>query len=136
MSLRYLHLNGIREDFITFVNAYDSIREECVGSEKERRLTEVTLCHIVEDSVNNFNLDLNFCVGFGVDSCSVMASETKSDVNEFKKSAKHAMRCPCSNHILNNSLASSSKVISCRNASGTMRKVVAFANISQMTCCF
>lgn len=36
-------------------------------------------------------------------------------------------RCSCNNHVPNNSLARSSKVVSCRNTSGTMRKVVAFA---------
>ncbi|CAG9827662.1 unnamed protein product [Diabrotica balteata] len=87
MSLRYLSLNEIREDFTTFVNAYDSSLED-VGSEGERRLTGVALGHIVEDSVKNFNLYLNFCIGFGV-----------------KKTAERAMRCPCSNPILNNSLS-------------------------------
>ncbi|CAH1098925.1 unnamed protein product [Psylliodes chrysocephalus] len=46
------------------------------------------------------------------------------------KKAVHAKRCSCSNHVLNNSLAMSSKVTSCRNTSSTMRKVVAFANAS------
>ncbi|KYB26949.1 52 kDa repressor of the inhibitor of the protein kinase-like Protein [Tribolium castaneum] len=59
-----------------------------------------------------------------------MASETKGAVQELTKIAIHAKRCPCNNHVLNNSLARSSKVVSCRNTSGTMRKVVAFANAS------
>ncbi|CAH1113914.1 unnamed protein product [Psylliodes chrysocephalus] len=46
------------------------------------------------------------------------------------KKAVHAKRYPCSNHVLNNSLAMSSKVTSCHNTSSTMRKVVAFANAS------
>ena len=74
ISLRYLHERVLREDFITFVNAYDMIREEDIKSEGgERRLTGVALGHIVEDIAKNFDLDLKFCVGFGVDSCSVMA---------------------------------------------------------------
>ncbi|XP_055857002.1 uncharacterized protein LOC129919917 [Episyrphus balteatus] len=59
-----------------------------------------------------------------------MASEAKGAVFELCKKATHAKRCPCNNHILNNSLAKSSKVAICRNASSSMKKVVAFANAS------
>lgn len=59
-----------------------------------------------------------------------MASDTKGAVQELTKIAIHAKRCSCNNHVLNNSLARSSKVVSCRNTSGTMRKVIAFANAS------
>ncbi|CAG9830530.1 unnamed protein product [Diabrotica balteata] len=54
----------------------------------------------------------------------------KGAVNELKKSTKHAVRCSCSKHILNTSITSPSKLISCHNASGTMRKVITFANAS------
>lgn len=131
ISVRYLHRATIREDFLTFVDAYDNIRDEDTEKERgERRLTGVALAHIVEDIARNFDLDLDFCVGFGTDNCSVMASEVMGAVQELKKKAKHAQRCPCLNHILNNSLCSSSKVAPCRNASGTMTKVVVFANAS------
>lgn len=53
-----------------------------------------------------------------------MASETKGAVHKLSKKAINAKHCPCNNHILNNSFSKSSKVTSCRNASGTMRKVV------------
>jgi hypothetical protein len=59
-----------------------------------------------------------------------MASETKGAVHKLSKKAINAKHCSCNNHILNNSFSKSSKVTSCRNASGTMRKVVAFANVS------
>ncbi|KAJ8969757.1 hypothetical protein NQ314_001594 [Rhamnusium bicolor] len=85
---------------------------------------------IVEDLCHKFNIDLTWCVGIGTDSCSVMASDTKGAVYELSKKATHAKRCPCSNHVLNNSLAISSKVSSCRNTLATMKKVVAFANAS------
>lgn len=131
LSVRYVHEYNLKEEFITFVNAYEMIREEDIVSERgERRLTGIALGHIVEDLAKNFDLDLKYCVGFGVDSCSVMASETKGAIQELKKTALNAQRCPCNNHILNNSLANSSKVVSCRNASGTMKKIVAFANAS------
>lgn len=60
-----------------------------------------------------------------------MASETKGAVHELSKKAINAKRCPCNNHILNNSLAKSSKVTSCRNTPATMRKVLAFTNASE-----
>jgi hypothetical protein len=128
LSLRYLHDGVIREDFVTFCNAYESIRAKDIC--KESRLTGVALAHIVEDLCEKFNIDLLKCVGIGTDSCSVMASDTKGAVQELIKKAIYAKRCPCSNHILNNSLAKSSKVSFCRNASATMSKIVAFANAS------
>jgi hypothetical protein len=96
----------------------------------ERRLTDVALSRIVEELCFQFDIDLACCVSIGTDSCSVMASETKGVVHELSKKTINAKRCPCNNHILNNSLAKSSKVTSCRNASATMRKAVAFANAS------
>ncbi|KAJ8897048.1 hypothetical protein PR048_002394 [Dryococelus australis] len=44
--------------------------------------------------------------------------------------AVHARHYPCSNHLLNNSLARSSEVTLCRNASATMKKVGVLANAS------
>lgn len=92
------------------------IRQEYIEHEgRESLLTGVALGHVVEDILQSFDVDIQFCVGFGVDSCSVIASETKGAVQELKKVSTHAQRCPCTNHILNNSLAKSSKVFSCRN---------------------
>ncbi|XP_043469664.1 uncharacterized protein LOC122503255 [Leptopilina heterotoma] len=99
-------------------------------SEQERRLTSEALATIVTDLCYKFNIDLNWCVGICTDSCAVMASEIKGAVHELRKKAKHAKRSPCNNHVLNNSLGNSVKVVSCRNTSATMRKVVAFANAS------
>ncbi|KAJ8893685.1 hypothetical protein PR048_006285 [Dryococelus australis] len=53
-----------------------------------------------------------------------MASETKCALQELKKIAAHAQSCPCNNLSLNNSLTDSSKVVSCRNASRTVKKIV------------
>lgn len=132
LLFRYLHNGIIREDFITFCDTYDMLRSDKLNntSDIEHRLTGVALAKIVENLCLKFDIDLEWCVGIGTDNCSVMASETKGAVQELMKKAIHAKRCPCSNHILNNSLATSSKVVSCRNTSGTMRKVVAFANAS------
>lgn len=128
LSFRYFFDGIIREDFITFCDAYEAIRPEDV--QQERRLTGVALAHIVIDLCDKFNLDLNYCVRVGTDSCSVMASEAKGAVQEIIKVAKHAKRCHCNNHILNNSLLRISSVANCRNASGTMGSVISFANAS------
>lgn len=129
LAFRYLHNGIIREDFVTFCDAYELIRAEDICKE-ESRLTGVALAHIVEDLCQKFNIDLLKCVGIGTDSCSVMASDTKGAVQELMKKAIYAKRCPCTNHILNNSLAKSSKVPLCRNAAATMKKIVSFANAS------
>lgn len=126
MSLRYYWNRGSREDFITFCDAYSDIRTEDVEG-NERRLTGVALAHIVIDLCNKFDLDLQYLIGIGTDSCSVMASDMKGACHELMKVAIHARRCPCNNHVLNNSLLKSSNVTSCRNASGTMKTIVAFA---------
>ncbi|XP_037876693.2 52 kDa repressor of the inhibitor of the protein kinase [Bombyx mori] len=130
LSFRYLHDGIIKEHFVTFCDTYDALRREENKKDIEPRLTGVALAKIVQYLCTKFNLDLSWCVGIGTDSCSVMASDTKGAVQELMKIAIHAKRCPCNNHVLNNSLARSSKVVSCRNTSGTMRKVVAFANAS------
>ena len=89
ISLRYVYNNTIREDFISFANAYNLIREEDIESEGgESRLTGVALCHVVEDLLKKCGLDLKFCVGFEVDSRSVYASEVKGAVHVLKKEAK------------------------------------------------
>lgn len=97
---------------------------------KELRLTGVALAKIVENVCYKFDIDLAFCVGIGTDSCSVMASDVKGAVQKLSKKAIHAKRCPCSNHLLNNSLAKSSNVALCRNTTRAMKKIVAFANAS------
>ena len=84
----------------------------------------------MEDLLKKFGLDLKFCVGFGVDSCSVNTSEVKGAVHELKKVAKNAERCPCTSHALNNALAQSSTVVPCRLATGIMKKISAFARAS------
>lgn len=111
-----------------FYKGYEMIHFEDTSA--ECRLTVVNLVLILEDLCFKFNIDLAWYIGIGTDICSVMmASETKGAVYELSK--KNINHWPCNNHILNNSLAESSKVISCRHASAAMRKIVAFANASE-----
>lgn len=80
----------LREEFITFANAYDLIRPEDIDKKSnELRLTGVALGDAVEDLAKAFDVDLQFCVGFGTGNCSVMASETKGAVQKLKK--RHLM---------------------------------------------
>lgn len=127
LSLRYTHEGGIREDFLTFLDAYDSIREDDEES-NERRLTGVALGHCVVDLLKHFSLPLENCVGIGTDNCSVMASDVKGAVQTIIKSCPNAKRCPCFNHSLNNSLMKTSKVVSIRNTISTMKRIIKFAN--------
>lgn len=129
LSFRYYHEGEPREDFVTFANAYELIRQEDVIN-GERSLTGVALAHAVLDLTRKFDVDPLRCVGIGTDSCSVMASDVKGAVVELMKTMKNARRCPCTNHMLNNSLSKTSSVMPCRNATGTVKKVIAFANAS------
>lgn len=130
LSFRYVYEGKIREDFITFANAYDAMLEDDISTQGERRLTGLALAHIVLDILSKFSVDLSKCVGVGTDNCSVMSSDVLGAVQEILKSTPNARRCPCANHMLNNSLAKTSKVVACRNTTGTMKKVIAFANSS------
>lgn len=129
LSIRYLFEDTIREDFVTFCDAYSSIPNAST-EDKEKRLTGEAIANIVENLLKGFDIDLNNCVGIGTDSCSTMASEVKGAAHILMKKAIHAKWCPCSNHVLNNSLARSTNVKACMNATATMKKVISFANVS------
>ena len=130
LSFRYVHEGKIREDLVTFADAYQEIRPEDEKPGGERKLTGVAIAHIVEDLLQKFSVDPLNCVGVGTDSCYVLSSEVKGAVQELLKKMKNARACPCSNHMLNNSLAKTSTVSACRNATGTIKATVAFANAS------
>jgi len=110
ISLRYVHNKTIREDFISFVDCYESIRSEDIEGE-ERRLSGKVLGHIVIDFCKKYTFELEKkCVGIGTDNCAVMSSEINGAVQEIRKVASYAKRCPCMNHSLNNSLKRSNNI--------------------------
>ncbi|XP_025192639.1 52 kDa repressor of the inhibitor of the protein kinase-like [Melanaphis sacchari] len=113
ISLRYVHNKTIREDFISFVDCYESIRSEDIEG-KERRLSGKVLGHIVIDFYN----------------CAVMSSEINGAVQEIRKVASYAKRCPCMNHSLNNSLKRSNNILACQNTINKMKEIIAFSNSS------
>ncbi|CAH0552598.1 unnamed protein product [Brassicogethes aeneus] len=129
LSLRYIYKGKIREDFITFVDDYVSIREEDIENQ-EKRLSGVALAHIVIDIIKKFGLTLEDCVGIATDGCSVMTSSLKGAVQEIIKICLNARYCPCFNHSLNNSLAKTSKVPQTRDCIATMKNIIRFANAS------
>lgn len=90
ISLRYVYEKTIREDFITFLDCYESIRPEDIEGE-ERRLSGKALGHIVIDVCKKYSLDLEEkCAGIGTDNCAVMASETRGAFQETRKVAHYA----------------------------------------------
>lgn len=125
--------DAVREDFICFVDAYKEAGElmGSLDSEvNEVRLTGVALGQLTVSLMRKFGLSLPFCVGAGVDSCSVMASEAKGAIIEMRNSCENVKRCPCFNHALNNSLAQTSKVPQSRNAVASMKSIIRFCNAS------
>lgn len=131
LVLRYVINNEIHEDFVTFLDAYQSIRQEDKSNSGESKLTGHALGHIVIDVLTkDFGIDLKLCVGIGTDGCSVMISQDCGAVTEILKQCTNAVRCPCYNHALNNSLAQSSKIVSVRNTIGTLKEIISFFNAS------
>lgn len=113
VSIRYIRKSYVKgkgmvttvcEKFLCYVDCYQAIRSEDISESGEKRLTGKALGNIVVDLCAKHNLDIkNRCVGVGTDNCAVMASEMKGAVAEIQKHAPLAVRCPCLNHILNNS---------------------------------
>lgn len=153
--LRYHFEKETREDFVGFLNAfaeleemraeeqYDSDDEDWTGAlrdheadrrqfggdgpEKELSLTGKALGRLVVRFIERkLHLPLENCVGVGTDGCSVMMSEERGAVAEIQKAAPNALKCPCSNHKLNNSLAQSNKVPVIKMAVALMKQTINF----------
>lgn len=57
-----------------------------------------------------------------------MTSKNIGAVTIILKECCYAVRCPCYNHALNNSLAQSSKVVAVRNTIACLKEIVSFFN--------
>jgi len=136
--LRYLHANEknkpeIREDFITFIDAFASLSESgssCLELEKrdataELSLTGKALGSIIVKEIKSTNLNLPNCVGVGTDGCTVMLSEVGA-VQEIQKQAPNALATPCYSHKLNNIIAQSSKVAAISKSVDVMKEIISF----------
>lgn len=129
LAIRYVYDGKVREDFIAFIDAHESLSKLTDNIETDRsepKLTGEKLGKIVVNLIKQLPIDINKCVGIGTDSCSVMASELKGAVSEVLKESVHAVRCPCLNHALNNSLSKSNNVQCVRNSVGVIRTVIEF----------
>ncbi|XP_046986220.1 52 kDa repressor of the inhibitor of the protein kinase-like [Schistocerca americana] len=154
LTLRYLLNCNIREDFISFVDAfvelghtnfeddYQSDEEDrkesrkLVNTEekvdgtstaKELSLTGKAIGKIVLYQLKNrLKLPLERCIGCGTDRCAVMLSEVRGAATEVQKETKNAVKTPCYYHRLNNSISYSSKVPAVRDAISVMKEVINF----------
>lgn len=130
LIVRYLWKENVREDFITFIDAYKCAEYLSGGESKENKLTGKTLGDIVLHHVKELGLNLSFCVGIGTDGASVMSSEQAGNVAHIQQEAVNAKRLHCYNHALNNSISKTAKIQSIKNAVGIMKEVISFYNQS------
>jgi len=119
LVIRYIDEITIREDFVTFVDAFDEARlirlrsnndelddDEEENNESCKKIEEISITgkmlrQIILNKLKEKGLNLNKCVGIGTDGCSVMTSEVCGAVAEIINSSPNARRCPCYNHSLN-----------------------------------
>jgi hypothetical protein len=127
LCLAYVHNDCRHEDFISFVDVFDSCFD---GSEKEPVAGGNVLGQLVVTVIEKLGLDLNKWIGTGTDGCAVMASDKVGAVAEIKKFAKNAIRYPCFNHALNLSVSKTSTVPSIRNSISTVKEIIAFLTSS------
>lgn len=130
LIVRYFWKDEIREDFIKFIDAYESAAALNGEEVRENKLNGKTLGEIVLQNMKDLGLDLKLCVGIGTDGASVMTSENAGSVKHIQKEAVNAKRLPCYNHALNNSISKSNKIQSIKNAIGIMKEVIHFYNQS------
>lgn len=130
LVVRYLWKDAVREDFITFIDAYNAAADVNGKECKENKLSGKTLGEIVLTNVKELGLDLSYCVGIGTDGASVMTSEESGSVTKIQSEAVSAKRLPCYNHALNNSISKCNKIRSINNAVGIMKEVIHFYNQS------
>ncbi|XP_050505348.1 52 kDa repressor of the inhibitor of the protein kinase-like [Diabrotica virgifera virgifera] len=130
LVVRYLWKDAVREDFITFIDAYNAAADVNGKECKENKLSGKTLGEIVLRNVKELGLDLSYCVGIGTDGASVMTSKESGSVTKIQSEAVSAKRLPCYNHALNNYISKSNKIRSINNAVGIMKEVIHFYNQS------
>lgn len=85
LVLRYVLDNKVHEDFITFVDAYKSIRPEDIPNPYEVKLSGKALGHVVLDIISKLGLDLDKCIGIGTDGAAVMVSVLWCSIGDTKK---------------------------------------------------
>lgn len=129
LSLRYVHDNDVREDFVGFLDLhkanYSNMDTDC-----EPIITGVILGRSVLKFMGDLGLNIDKCVGIGCDGCSVNISDIRGAASEIQKQAIHSCLCVCKSHALNLSISKCSKVQSVRNAIGCIKEIASFFNMS------
>lgn len=135
ISLRYIHGDLVREDFVGFTDLHsDNYSTSNTSTEEvvviEPKIEGQILGQTIIRQLNALGLDLNNCVGIGCDGCSVNISAIKGAAAEIQKYAKNAVLSSCFNHALNLAISKCSKVKSIQNAIGIIQELVSFFNAS------
>ena len=152
LVLRYVSINEtstctspcIREDFVTFVDAFGELtasssntenssedaetdsRQNEEDSNPELSLTGSAFAKLVLKEMRDMNLELQNCVGIGTDNCSTMLGEKNGAVKNLVEVLKNAVSTPCYNHKLNLSLSVSLKVLIVAKATSVIEEVTFF----------
>ncbi|XP_050066551.1 uncharacterized protein LOC126555707 [Aphis gossypii] len=113
----------VQEDFLGFIDPHSYNFE---NSEIEPKLNGKILGETVLKLMNNFNLDLNNCVGIATDGCSVMASKVCGAVKTILEKIPSAVKCPCFNHGLNLAISKGYQIQSIRNSFGQIKEIISF----------
>lgn len=126
--IRYVDDSGDpQESFVGFIDCH---ADNYNKTTHEPYLTGEVLANTVTKFLKSHDLNPNYCVGIGTDTCNLMLGEQKGAVTELKKYFVNALRCPCKNHALNLSISKCNKVQSVRNSLGVITEIVAFFNAS------
>lgn len=131
LVLRYVNNEGDpQESFVGFVDCHSDNYNETNNELVEPSLSGVTLAQTVLRYLKKFDLNLEYCVGIGTDTCSLMLGEQKGAVTELQKKLVNSHRCPCKSHTLNLSLSKCNSIQPIRNSLGVISEVVTFFNAS------
>ncbi|XP_050065546.1 52 kDa repressor of the inhibitor of the protein kinase-like [Aphis gossypii] len=124
LVIRYINEEyTVQEDFLGFIDPHSYNFE---NSEIEPKLNGKILGETVLKLMNNFNLDLNNCVGIATDGCSVMASKVCGAVKTILEKIPSAVKCPCFNHGLNLAISKGCQIQSIRNSFGQIKEIISF----------
>ncbi|XP_022160331.1 zinc finger MYM-type protein 1-like [Myzus persicae] len=144
LTIRYIFKNQVNEKFLGFINCHDYIFEknkdtflkdneesnDLISEIQEPKITGKILGNAVVQLLQDFDFNLDNCVGVGTDGCSVMVSSANGAVQQIQQFAKNAVHSPCSNHALNLCISKSSNIQLIRNCVGVIKETISFFNLS------
>jgi hypothetical protein len=114
ISVRYVHEDKVKEDFIAFLNV-----EDCTGS---------SLASTILQELERLGLDLNLLRGQGYDGGSNMKGKYRGVQAVIRERFPLALYTHCNNHILNLAINHASSTPAIRNAIDTLKEVCSFFN--------